>query len=130
MNKNWFLTGNTSIYLLVFRCAVSLLMISHGWPKMVKFFNGGPIEFADPVGFGPGISLALAVFAEVFCSLLIIVGLKTRFAVIPPIITMLVAVFVVHLNDSLADKEAGILFLLSYGVIFIFGPGKYSVDGN
>ncbi len=95
---------------------------------MLKFFNGEQIEFADPIGFGPAISLILVVFAEVFCSILIILGFKTRIATIPLIITMLVIVFIIHLNDPLADREAGILYILSYGVLFVFGPGKYALD--
>ena len=128
MNKNIGIVGFNGLYLTFLRVTVSCLMLTHGWPKMLKLISGEQIEFGDPIGIGPAASLILTVFSEVICSLLIIIGFKTRLAVIPLIITMLVAVFVVHINDSIHDKEAGILYLLIYGVIYFFGPGKYAVD--
>ena len=124
------IAGLGGIYLLVLRLSVSFLMLNHGWPKLTKLFSGDPVQFGDPIGIGPVATLVLAVFAEVVCSLLIIIGFKTRLAVIPLIITMLVAVFIVHLNDSLTDKEAAILYLVSYGTLYVFGPGKFAADNK
>lgn len=128
MNKSLTIIGLNGVYLTFLRIGVSLMMLTHGWPKLMKLTSGEQIEFGDPIGIGPAASLILTVFAEVICSLLIIIGFKTRLATIPLIITMLVAVFVVHLNESIHDKEAGILYLLIYGTIYFFGPGKYAID--
>ncbi|MEL6720192.1 MAG: DoxX family protein, partial [Bacteroidota bacterium] len=76
-----------------------LMIINHGWGKMMKFFDDAPIKFADPFGIGETPSLALTVFAEVACAVLIIIGFLTRWATIPLIITMLVAAFIIHIND-------------------------------
>lgn len=72
---------------------------------MDKLFGGEEITFADPFGLGPAPSLALAVFAEVFCSILIMLGIFTRLSVIPLIITMLVAWLMVHISDPFGDQE-------------------------
>jgi putative oxidoreductase len=74
------------------------------------------------------ISLSLTVFAEVICSLFILLGFATRLAVIPLLITMLVAVFYVHGNDPFGKQEMGLLYLLTYVMLFIMGSGKYSID--
>ena len=55
-------------------------------------------------------------------------GLGTRLATIPLIITMLVAVFIVYGAAGFDKKEMGLLFLLVYVFLLVCGPGKYSID--
>ena len=105
-----------------------MMLLQHGLPKLEKLFWGDPTRFGDPLGFGPVVSLGLAVFAEFFCSLLLILGLTTRLAVIPLIITMVVAVFVLHGADPMSEKELGLLYLFAYLAILIGGSGYYSLD--
>ena len=105
------------------------MLFNHGWGKMLKLFGDGPIKFADPFGLGPSITLGLTVFAEVLCAALIIIGLRTRLATTPLIITMLVAIFVIHINDPFKKMESAIIYLVAYMVISMLGSGKYSVDG-
>lgn len=114
--------------LLVARVGIALLMLTHGLPKMVMLFSGNPVQFPPVLGFSAELSLGLAVFAEVFCSILLIVGLGTRLAVVPLIITMLVAAFVIHAADPFARQEPALYFLLVYVVLLLAGSGKYSVD--
>lgn len=116
------------VLLLLVRILVAFYMFSHGIPKMEKLFSGDPIQFADPIGLGMTTSLVLVVFAEVFCSVLILIGLGTRLAVIPLIITMAVAAFLAHSGDAFAEKEASLLYMLIYIILFITGSGKFSVD--
>ena len=77
---------------------------------------------------GATLTLILVVFSEFFCSVLIGIGLATRLAAIPLIITMLVAAFVTHGADPIGKKELALLYLISYGVLLVAGSGKYSVD--
>jgi putative oxidoreductase len=112
---------------LILRLSLGLLMLSHGYPKLMKLM-GGDLKFADPIGIGEPASLALTVFAEFFCSLLIVAGLWTRLALIPLMITMLVAVSVIHFNDGMDKKEHGLMFLLPYIALFLLGSGKFSLD--
>lgn len=102
-------------------------MLTHGYPKLQRLLSG-EFQFADPFGLGPGVSLGLAVFAEFFCSILLILGLGTRLATIPLIVTMSVAAFIAHGADPFARKEMALLYLVSYIVLLFSGPGKISVD--
>lgn len=120
---------SNDIALLLLRITFGgLMIINHGWGKMMRLFGEGPIKFADPIGLGPEISLYLTVFAEVICGVLLIIGLFTRYATIPLIITMLVALFVIHGDDPFGDKEGALVFLIPYICLLIAGPGEYSVD--
>ena len=116
-----------NFWLLVTRVAVGVLMLTHGLPKLDKLMTGN-IQFADPFGIGPGPSLALTVFAEAFCSFLLILGLASRFVTIPLIITMLVAIFYAHGADPFGKKELAVIYLLLYFGFLVLGPGKYSID--
>lgn len=119
--------GNSDIGLLVLRLGAGLMMIfPHGYGKVVNFTNLLN-SFPDPLGMGSTMSLIGAVFGEVICSLMIILGIKTRFFSIPALVTMLVAVFVVHGADAWAVKEKAALYALSYVVLILAGGGKYSV---
>jgi putative oxidoreductase len=89
----------------------------------------GNMQFGDPLGVGAGTSLIMAVSAEVVCSILILIGLATRLATVPLIVTMLVALVMVHLQDPIVKKELPLLYILIYITLFILGAGKYSVDG-
>lgn len=114
--------------LLILRLAIAGLMLTHGIGKLNTLLEGGEIKFPDPIGVGSVLSLVLTVFAEVFCSALILIGLATRLAVLPLIVTMLVAVLVIHAADGMQEKELAFHYLLAYLVLLFAGSGKFSVD--
>ena len=118
----------TDIGLLVARLGIAALMLTHGIPKMIMLFSGAPVQFPPVMGLSAELSLGLAVFAEVFCSVLILVGFATRVATIPLIITMLVAVLLIHGADPLAKQEPALQYLLVYVVLLFAGSGKFSID--
>jgi putative oxidoreductase len=78
---------------------------------------------------GSSVSLSLTIFAELFCALLIVIGLFTRLATIPLIVTMCVALFKAHNSDFFGEGEMAALYLGAFITILLTGPGKYSVDG-
>jgi putative oxidoreductase len=117
---------NTNLALLFLRIGGALMLL-HGWPKMMNYSEYAE-KFPDPVGFGAEFSLLLTVFAEVFCTVFVALGLFTRFATIPLMITMLVAALIVHSGDPFGDREASIGYFLLYAAIFFLGGGKYSLD--
>jgi putative oxidoreductase len=80
------------------------------------------------LGIGSTLSLALVVFAEFFCSLFLMIGLFTRFALIPLIIEMAVTLVKVHDHDFFGKGEIDALFLTCFIVLLFIGPGKVSVD--
>ncbi len=116
-----------SLTSLVLRISISAMMLTHGYGKFIRLISG-ETKFADPLGFGEFPTLILAVFAEFVCSILLIIGYKTRFAAIPPAAVMLVAAFIVHWEDPWGRKEFALLYLVGYVVIFLLGSGKYSLD--
>ncbi len=103
-------------------------MLTHGLGKFKAFFSGEPIQFRDPIGVEASASLVLAVFAEVLCAILLIIGLSTRLAAIPLAMTMLVAAFIVHANDGFGRQELPLLYAAIYISIALIGAGKYSLD--
>jgi len=119
---------STSIGLLVLRLgAGSFLLAGHGWGKLTSFPD--LLErFPDPLGLGSGVSLTLAVFAEAFCSLLVILGLGTRFAAVPPLVTMLVAAFVVHAHDPWAKQEFALLYAVPFLTLVFTGGGRFALE--
>ncbi|KAA3651843.1 MAG: DoxX family protein [Bacteroidetes bacterium] len=114
--------------LFVLRIAVGALMLTHGIGKFSALFDSEPIQFPDPIGIGAAASLALTVFAEVFCSIFLIVGVGTRFAAISLLITMLVAALIFHANDPFGKQELPLLYVCIYMVIAVAGAGKISID--
>lgn len=121
-------SNTTDIAILIARLAVAALMLNHGLPKMQALFSGDPIQFPPIMGMSSGLSLTLAVFAEVFCSILVGIGFLTRISVIPSAITMLVAISTVHAADPFAKKELAVVYLVIYVILFFAGSGKYSAD--
>lgn len=118
----------TSVGLLLLRIIAGVLMIAgHGYPKMQNF-QQIESKFMSFMGLSPSISLSLAIFAEVFCSMALILGLFTRLALVPLIITGIVIVFVANGGAVIGKGELGLMFLTSYVVLMLTGPGKFSVD--
>ena len=130
--KRIFQTGTNEEYLnilvLVLRICIAAFMLTHGWPKLSRLFAGGEIQFGDPLGLGPALSLVLVVFAEFLCSILIGIGLGTRLATIPLMFTMLVAAFIAHGPDPFGRKETALMYFLFYLTLLVTGSRKYSID--
>lgn len=124
----------TSLGLLLLRLGLGGFMLSHGWGKLQMLLAGDFDNFGDPLGMGKPVSLVLAVGAEVGCSLLVMLGLLTRLAAIPVVITMAVAALIVHANDPLtmtgpgSSKEPALLFLIPFLALVCTGAGKFSLD--
>lgn len=119
-----------SFGLLILRVfAGATMAIAHGWGKLAGFSekSGG---FPDPIGLGSPTALGLAVFAEFFCSLAIILGLFTRAAAIPLLITMLVAAFMIHGDDPFQKKELALFYGAVFLTLIFTGAGKFSVDAK
>lgn len=115
--------------MLLLRVSTGLwLMIKHGLDKLQNFSNIQP-HFYNFLGTGSNISLTLAIFAELFCGMLVVLGLFTRLAVIPIIIMLLVAIFSAKATQPLMNKELDFLYLVPFIVLLFCGAGRVSVDG-
>jgi putative oxidoreductase len=113
--------------LLLLRVAASIFMIHHGYGKM-QHFAEMQAEFIQFLGLSGSISLCLTIFAELFCSIAVLVGLFTRLALVPLAITMFVALIVGHDGDAFGKGEPATVYLVIYIVLLLTGPGRYSLD--
>ena len=119
-----------NIGMLLLRISLGgMLIINHGYPKLANFSTMQQ-TFYNFLGLGSKFSLMLVIFAELFCSIFVIIGLFTRIAIIPIIITMLVAIFGVAAGKPLPESELAFLYLILSLVLFLGGPGNISVDGR
>ena len=117
-----------NLAMLILRVGAGILMMNHGYDKLVHFSEYTK-HFMNFAGLGPTVSLALVVFAEFFCSIFLILGLFTRFAAIPLLIDVVVAVVKGHDMKIFSEGEHASLFVLVFLVILLLGPGRVSVDG-
>ena len=117
-----------SFGLLILRVgAGSLLIVNHGWGKLMNFSDRAT-RFSDPLHVGSPASLALVVFAEVFCSIAVILGLFTRLATIPLLIFFAVAIFIQHAADPFPEKEKAMLFAVAFLALLCLGGGRFAMD--
>lgn len=124
-SKNYSTQINVAI--LIVRIIVAIMMLTHGGPKFMRLLDGN-LKFGDPLGIGSELSFLLVVFAEFFCSILVIIGLGTRLASIPLLFTMMVALFVAHAADPIFDHLNILAYMATYILLFFTGSGKYSID--
>lgn len=116
--------------LLILRVVPATFMLfAHGWGKLVGFSTIST-QFPDPIGLGSSIALALAIGAEVGCAVLLILGIATRLASIPLLITMLVAAFIVHANDPWMKQEFPLLYAVIFLTLIFTGGGTYSLGAR
>ena len=114
--------------MFILRVFIGVIMAYHGYGKLMHYSEMQE-KFMNFLGLGPAISLALLVFAEFFCSILLVLGFMTRGALIPLIISMAVAVFSAHNGDMFGKGELAALYLVAYTSLLLTGPGRYSIDG-
>lgn len=128
-----FLPRSVDVGLLVLRLwlGVSLLVL-HGWNKLTSFSETAS-TFPDPLGVGSRVSLALTIFAEVGCAVLIVVGLLTRAAALVQMILMGVAFFIVKkasLASGPGSGELAFIYLAGFVTLFLAGAGRFSFDAT
>ena len=90
--------------LFFLRVTCSSLFFTHGYSKVLKIINGD-FTFSDPIGLGPFTSLILTAFAEFIVPIFIIIGWKTRFFCIFPIITMFLLLYSNTMETHFREKK-------------------------
>jgi putative oxidoreductase len=120
----------TALGLLILRVSVAgMMLFGHGLPKLMHF-GAMSASFPDPLGLGPAVSLALAILGEVVCAILLALGLFTRLAAVPFLVTMLTAAVLVHSADPWAKKELALLYAVPALALLFTGAGAFSLDGR
>lgn len=127
--KPW--KGGNDFALLLIRLAFGLaLFYGHGLGKLSVIFTGQEIQFLDPIGLGPKFSFYLVAFAEGIASLLLAIGLFSRFSAVVLTFNFLVilVMHVVVFGDSFGNFEMVILYFFAFASMIFMLPGKYSLD--
>lgn len=119
---------NNEIGITILRVGVAIMMLCHGWPKLVLLFSGQGSEWMDPLGLGSTLSLGLCTFAEFFCSLAILLGLFARLAAFVLVVNFWVIVFVYGADSSWTQSELPMLYLICFLTLLCTGAGPLSID--
>lgn len=123
---------NVNLASLLLRLGFGLYMLlAHGWPKLMKLIGGGEIKFSTLFGLPAKVNLGIAVFVEVICAAMIVIGFRTRLFVIPSVIFMLVVVFFAKAGapwTGPGSRELAMMYLIPFIAIFVLGSGKISAD--
>jgi putative oxidoreductase len=107
----------------------ALLIYVHGLPKLLHF--GAELQrIDDPLHLGRGLTLLLALFAEIVCPLAIAAGWLTRLATLPILFLLFVSLVLVHPEWDVASGQFAWLLLIVFGTIALAGPGEYSIDNH
>lgn len=125
-----FIPVSADFALMMLRIWLGLsMLVLHGWGKL-EGFSAKAGRFPDPIGIGSTPSLALVVFAEVFCSVLLMAGFLTRFAALVLAVTMGVAFFIQHEMQlsGPGSGEMAFLYLGGYLTILFAGAGRFAFE--
>jgi putative oxidoreductase len=122
---------------LALRIPAGIIFTAHGAQKLFGSFGGHGLEgtgqWMTSIGLEPGYLMALlAGSAEFFGGLALLAGLLVRPVAAVLAVTMLVAIFTVHIGNGLFMSNGGYEFglaLLAITVALVFsGGGALSVD--
>ena len=125
INMNEFIFN---IGLLILRVGFGCMMIVHGLQKLKIIISGGANSWLNPIGIGSSNSLYMATFSELFCSILLVLGMFTRTSSFVLAFTMFVAAFVFLKNSTWVDKELAVLFFIGFLALIFLGGGDYSLS--
>ncbi len=120
--------------LLILRLTtITPLFLKHGIEKIFTFSQMAA-HFPDPLHIGPVPSLVFAMVSDSICTLLMILGLATRWAAAIVFVNVIVAWALVHHFEFFGHAaDHGELIVLYLGVtltLFLSGPGRYSLDAR
>ena len=124
------------------RLVLGVIFFAHGSQKMLGWFGGygfkGTMAFFTQTMHIPAFFAFLAITAEFFGGIGLILGLLTRVAAFGIACNMLVAIFMVHLPNGFFMNWTGqqkgegfeyhLLVLAMTVAIMILGSGAFSVD--
>ncbi|QSX36151.1 DoxX family protein [Shewanella sedimentimangrovi] len=122
---------------LALRIPIGITFMAHGAQKLFAWFGGygleGTGQWMDSIGLSPGYLMALlAGSSEFFGGLLLLIGLLLRPTAAVLAVTMLVAIFAVHIGNGLFmannGYEFGLALLAASVSLAISGAGKLSLD--
>ena len=138
----WLIDTDGDWVLTIVRVVLGVVLFAHGAQKLLGWFGGPGFSvtvrtFRDQLGI-PAPLACLAIAAEFFCGLGLIVGLLTRIAALGISITMVVAALMVHLkygfflnwfgNKPGHGIEYHLVVIALALVVIMKGAGAFSLD--
>ena len=129
-----FVPQSSDLGLLLLRASVGLaLFLKHGWEKPTTFAVMAA-HFPDPLHIGATPSLLFALVSDAICSLLIVLGLATRWSALLAFVNIFVAWSLVHhfqfFGRGADHGEVCVLYLCACLCLFWTGGGRYSLDAS
>lgn len=107
------------------------LFLKHGWEKPTNFAQMAQ-HFPNPLHVGSVPSLLFALISDAICSILVILGLGTRWAALWSFLNIFIAWSFVHhfqfFGKGADHGEAVVLYLGAFVALVIMGPGRFSLD--
>ncbi|MEZ9890386.1 DoxX family protein [Vibrio breoganii] len=134
---NKLVTSNPSWSTLALRIPIGITFMAHGAQKLFSWFGGygleGTGQWMESIGLAPGYQMALmAGSAEFFGGIALLLGLLVRPTALVLAITMLVAIFTVHIENGLFMSnngyEFGLALLAASVSLMLSGAGRLSLD--
>jgi len=131
------LGGSEKFGILLVRLVVGAVFIMHGYQKLFVWTMSaadGTVSKFHSMGFGGYSAPAAwtAAIAEFACGILLVLGLFTRLAAIPILVTMAVAIVQVHLSHGFYSMAGGFEYPLTLGVgalaLLLSGSGALGLD--
>ena len=94
------------------------------WERMIEF-----ADFLQQFKFPfPLVSAIVSVYAQLIAGILILIGWKIRWAALVMVINFLVAIIMVHREQTLEQMTPPLAILFSNLLFFFTGAGQYSLD--
>lgn len=115
---------NEHIGLLLLRVFIGLRLIYGvldnviSWDKMLEFS-----AFLDA-----NVSAVTSVYAQLICGLFILIGFKIRPVSLIMVINFLIALFMVHANDTVEGMTPALAMLFGSACLFFTGAGRIAVE--
>ena len=115
--------------LMTVRVAVAvILLVRHGWEKRPGQWTAFARDFPDPIGIGSYASFLFAMFGDLVCPVLILLGLGVRLAALYALSNIFVAWALVHrfafLGGTPEDDHGEVILLYLAGLLaLVLGGG-------
>lgn len=120
---------------LLLRISIGGVFVYHGAQKLFGAFGGHGIKgftgYLQSMGMPfPALNAYLAGGAEFFCGVAVMLGFMARWAAIPLIITMVVAIVLVTGAKGFEGYEYNLVLIAALATIFFQGSGKWRLKND
>jgi len=134
----YFLGRNADVGPLLLRVGIGLVFVMHGWQKFFDIGVSNYAAFIDSLGVPlSGLVAPVQSFVELVGGVLLILGLFTRFTVVPMIVIQIGAIWLLRAdigfitpsqNPPGAGAELDTAILAGELCLLFIGPGRYALD--